>query len=132
MNRVARVFKAGNAVRLASYLLALWKLTRHRDTPRGAKLLALFVLAYALSPIDLIPDFIPVLGLLDDIILVPLGVALVVRMTPKPLWEACLREAQTSAERLPRSWRGAVVIATVWAVVLGALAWWGAGALGWR
>ena len=132
MNRVAKVFKAGSAVRLATYLLALWKLTRHPDTPRGAKLLALCVLAYALSPIDLIPDFIPILGMLDEIILVPLGVALVLRMTPKPLWEACLREAQISTDKLPRSWRGAVVIAMVWAVVLGAGAWWAAGALGWR
>jgi uncharacterized membrane protein YkvA (DUF1232 family) len=132
MNRVAKIFKSGSGVRLTTYLLALWKLTRHPDTPRGAKLLALFVLAYALSPIDLIPDFIPILGLLDDIILVPLGVALVLRMTPKPLWEACLREAQTSTDKLPRSWRGAIVIAMVWAVVIGAGAWWAAGALGWR
>ena len=68
MNRVAKFFKAGSAVRLATYLVALWKLTRHPDTPRGAKWLALFVLAYALSPIDLIPDFIPVVGILDDVL----------------------------------------------------------------
>ena len=62
-----------NKARLATRLLALWKLVRHRDTPRAPKLIALFVLAYALSPIDLIPDFIPVIGLLDDVILVPAG-----------------------------------------------------------
>ena len=81
------------------------------------------VLAYALSPIDLIPDFIPVLGQLDDIILIPLGVALVAKLVPAPLWQARLREAEAHAERLPKLWWGALLIALFWLAVLGLLGW---------
>ena len=110
--------------RLTTYLIGLWKLFKHSDTPRAAKWAAIATLAYALSPIDLIPDFIPVIGLLDDIILVPLGIALVVRLTPKPLWEACLREAELSAQKLPRIWWGALFVVALWLALLGLLAWW--------
>ena len=87
---------------------------RHPQTPRAAKWVAIAVIAYAVSPIDLIPDFIPVLGLLDDLLLLPLGIALVVRLTPAALWQACLREAQTSSDRLPRLWWGALVVVVIW------------------
>jgi uncharacterized membrane protein YkvA (DUF1232 family) len=122
--RFVRLFRAANAVRLATYLVALWKLARHPETPRGAKFVALVVLAYAVSPIDLIPDFIPLLGQLDDLIIVPLGVALVVRMTPKPHWEARLCEAEASTEKLPRLWWGAVLIVLVWAVLFALFVGW--------
>ena len=82
------------------------------------------MLAYAVSPIDLIPDFIPVLGQLDDLILLPLGVALAVKLTPKPLWEARLREAEVSREQLPRLWWGAAAIVLLWAVLFGLFVWW--------
>ena len=124
MRRLSRIFRFANTARLATYLIALWKLARHPDTPRSAKLVAFGVLAYAVSPIDLIPDFIPVLGQLDDLILLPLGVALAVRLTPKPLWEARLREAEVSREQLPRMWWGAAAIVLLWAVLLGLFAWW--------
>ena len=62
---------------------AIWLAARHPRTPRGAKLLALAVAAYALSPIDLIPDFIPVLGDLDDLLVVPLGILLVTRIAAR-------------------------------------------------
>lgn len=117
------LFKLANTTRLATYLIALWKLARHPETPRAAKLVAWAVLAYALSPIDLIPDFIPVLGQLDDIILIPLGVALVVRLVPQPLWQARLLEAEAHAERLPKLWWGALLIALFWLTVLGLLGW---------
>ncbi len=116
-----------NKARLATRLLALWKLVRHRDTPRAPKLIALFVLAYALSPIDLIPDFIPVIGLLDDVILVPMGIALAVRLTPPHLWQARMAEAEASADKLPRLWWGVLFIALIWLLVLGLFAWWLAG-----
>ncbi len=116
-----------NKARLATRLLALWKLVRHRDTPRAPKLIALFVLAYALSPIDLIPDFIPVIGLLDDVILVPIGIALAVRLTPPHLWQARMAEAEASADKLPRLWWGVLFIALIWLLVLGLFAWWLAG-----
>ena len=115
---------AANPARLTIYLLALWKLFKHPQTPRAAKWVAIAVLAYALSPIDLIPDFIPVLGLLDDLILLPLGVALAVRLTPKPLWEAMLREAEASAQQLPRLWWGALLVVAIWLVLLALVVWW--------
>jgi len=105
--KIVRLFRFANAARLATWLIALWKLFKHPDTPRAARWVAIFVLGYALSPIDLIPDFIPVLGQLDDLILIPLGVALAVRLTPRPLWEARMREAEASREKLPRLWWGA-------------------------
>ena len=127
--KLLRLFRFADAARLATWLIALWKLFKHPETPRAAKWVAIFVLGYALSPIDLIPDFIPVLGQLDDLILIPLGVALAVRLTPKPLWEARMREAEASRERLPRLWWGAVLIALVWALMFGLSAWWLAGVL---
>ena len=124
---IGKLVPLGNRARLATRLLALWKLVRHPDTPRAPKIIALLVLAYAVSPIDLIPDFIPVLGLLDDVILVPLGIALAVRLTPPQLWQARLAEAEASADKLPRLWWGIALIVAVWLLVLGLLAWWLAG-----
>lgn len=122
-NRLGKLFGAANRARLATYLLALWKLFTHPQTPRAAKLVAIAVLAYAVSPIDLIPDFIPVLGLLDEVVLVPLGIALVVKLTPRPLWEARLREAEAGQDKLPRLLWGAVVVVLVWLLVLGLAGW---------
>lgn len=124
MSKFTRLFKLANAARLATYLIALWKLFKHPQTPLPAKLVAIAVIAYAVSPIDLIPDFIPVLGQLDELILLPLGVALAVKLTPAPLWEARLREAEASAERLPKLWWGALAIALIWLVLLGLFGWW--------
>ncbi len=123
MTRFTGWFRFANAARLATYLIALWKLLRHPRTPRLPKLVALVVLAYALSPIDLIPDFIPVLGQLDDLVLIPLGVALVVRLTPAPLWSELLREAEASRERLPKLWWGALLIVLTWALLFGLFVW---------
>lgn len=121
MKGLRKIWKVANAARLTTYLIALWKLVRHPDTPRSAKLCAGLVLAYALSPIDLLPDFIPVVGLLDELILVPLGVALVVKLTPAPVWQARLREAEAQAESLPR-WRwGAAIVIVLWLLVLTAI-----------
>jgi len=124
MNRWGNLLRRANAARLATHLLALWKLFRHPETPRVAKLVAVLVLAYALSPIDLIPDFIPVLGLLDDVILLPLGIALAVKLTPQHLWLARLAEAETSADELPRLLWGAGIVLLVWLSIVALLAWW--------
>ena len=124
---LSKIAHHASKARLATRLLALWKLVRHRDTPRAPKLIALFVLAYALSPIDLIPDFIPVIGLLDDVILVPMGIALAVRLTPPHLWQARMAEAEASADKLPRLWWGVLLIVLIWLLVLGLFAWWLAG-----
>ncbi|MEO8153949.1 MAG: YkvA family protein [Rhizobacter sp.] len=122
--KVGKLLRAANTARLATYLIALWKLFKHPQTPRSAKLVAIAVLAYVLSPIDLIPDFIPVLGQLDDLLIVPLGIALVTRLTPKPLWEGLLREAEASKEKLPRLWWGVLIVVMVWASLLALFAWW--------
>ena len=124
MSRWGKLLQRANTARLATHLLALWKLFRHPETPRMAKLVAIAVLAYALSPIDLIPDFIPVLGLLDDVILLPLGIALAVRLTPRHLWQARLAEAETGADELPRLLWGAAIVLLVWLAVVTLLAWW--------
>ncbi len=122
--KLRAIFGAANRARLAVYLLALWKLMKHPQTPPAPKLIALVVLLYALSPIDLIPDFIPVLGLLDDIILLPLGIALAVKLTPPELWQARLREAESSGDKLPRLIWGAVLVVAIWIALLVAVVWW--------
>jgi endonuclease YncB( thermonuclease family)/uncharacterized membrane protein YkvA (DUF1232 family) len=113
--------RLAQAGRLKVHLLALWKLFRHPATPWIVKAVAVAVVAYAVSPIDLIPDFIPVLGQLDDLLLLPLGVALAVWLTPPALWARCLQEAEVGVERLPRLVWGAAVIVLLWlaALVLG-------------
>lgn len=110
--------RLAQAGRLKVHLLALWKLFRHPATPWIVKAVAVAVVAYAVSPIDLIPDFIPVLGQLDDLLLLPLGVALAVWLTPPALWAHCLREAEAGVERLPRLRWGAAVIVLLWLAAL--------------
>jgi uncharacterized membrane protein YkvA (DUF1232 family) len=101
-----KLFKQGNGAHLATLLIALWKLFKHPDTPWAPRWVAIAVLAYVVSPIDLLPDFIPVIGLLDELVLVPMGVALAVRLTPPALWRARLAEAE-AAQRLCRGCCGA-------------------------
>ncbi len=84
------------------------------------------VVGYALSPIDLIPDFIPVLGYLDDVILVPLGVLLVVKMIP-PAIMAEHRARAAAMEGRPVSRAAAAVIVVIWALALGLCVWIGLG-----
>ena len=103
-------------------VMTLWFALRDPRTPRLARWLAALVVAYALSPIDLIPDFIPVLGYLDDLILVPLGIALVLRMVPAQVIEACRAQA-AQIETRPRNWLAAALIVLVW-VALALLAGW--------
>ena len=103
------------AHRLQSDVLALWLAARHSGTPWYARLLVAGIVAYALSPIDLIPDFIPVLGYLDDLILIPLGVALAVRLIPVPVLAECRARARDLvATGAPASRIAAVVIVVIW------------------
>ena len=122
--KLTKLVRTANTARLATYLIALWKLFRDPRTPRAPKIAAIVVLAYAVSPIDLIPDFIPILGQLDDLILVPLGVALVARLTPQSFWQQLRREAEVSREKLPRLLWGAVFIVVFWLALFGLLIWW--------
>ena len=105
--------------------VALCLAMRHPATPWYAKALAALVVAYALSPIDLIPDFIPVVGLLDDLLIVPLGLLAVRWMIPPAVFDECLRQADQGA-RIARAWlwAGAIVVGSLWAACLGGLALW--------
>lgn len=84
-------------------------------TPWYAKLVAAGVVAYALSPIDLIPDFIPIVGYLDDLIVVPAGIALVLRLVPSDVLADCRVLARRQVER-PTSRVGAIVVVAIWAI----------------
>jgi uncharacterized membrane protein YkvA (DUF1232 family) len=115
------------AKRLKRDGIALWFARRHPDTPWYAKALAVLTVGYALSPIDLIPDFIPVLGYLDDVILLPGLIWLTLRALPPHV----LQESRVQAEQWiaqgadkPRSRVAAVVIVLVWIVAITALGWW--------
>jgi uncharacterized membrane protein YkvA (DUF1232 family) len=102
---------------------ALWLAARDPRTPWYAKAFALAIAAYALSPIDLIPDFIPVIGYLDEVILLPLAIMLAVRLVPPDLM-AEHRAAAAEAERKPVSRAGAAFIVAVWLLAAAALMWW--------
>lgn len=108
---------------LKQQTLVVYFAARDPRTPWFVRLLALAVAAYALSPIDLIPDFIPVLGYLDDLILIPLGLALVVRLTPAEVMASARARALATSAR-PASRGMAVVIVAVWILALGWLGWW--------
>jgi uncharacterized membrane protein YkvA (DUF1232 family) len=107
---------------LKIYLPALYLALGRRDTPLLAKLVAGLAVGYALSPIDLIPDFIPVLGLLDDLILLPLLVGLAIRMIPGQVLAECKLEAEGLwQDGKPKKWYLAVPIALLWLALLAAL-----------
>jgi uncharacterized membrane protein YkvA (DUF1232 family) len=110
------------AARLKRDVIVIWLAARDPRVPWPAKLLALAVAGYAFSPIDLIPDFIPVLGLLDDLILVPLGVWLVLRMIPPDIVADLRLRAQAIAQR-PRSTLAAAVIILLWFAIVGTVAY---------
>lgn len=105
--------------------VTLWFAARHPGTPWHAKALGLFVVAYALSPIDLIPDFIPVLGYLDDVLLLPALIWLAVKLLLAPVLAQCRAQADAwMAEKgaKPRSLAGAALVVMLW-LALGAAAW---------
>ena len=102
-------------------VVALWIAARDRRTPVAAKIVAGAVAAYALSPIDLIPDFIPVVGYLDDLLIVPLGIALAVRLIPPALMNEFRAEAARREAR-PTSRSGLIAVLIIWTA---ALAWTG-------
>jgi uncharacterized membrane protein YkvA (DUF1232 family) len=98
---------------------ALYLASRDPRVPWPAKAVAALTVAYALSPIDLIPDFIPVIGYLDDLVLVPLGLALAIRLIPPPLLaEHRAEAARRFANAGPRSRVGVVFVVAVWILVI--------------
>ena len=103
--------------RLRVHAHAVWLAARDPRVPWTARALALLIAAYALSPIDLIPDFIPVIGLLDDAILIPAGLWLVARLVPPALMAEHRATAEAAARR-PVSWAGVSVVLAIWALLI--------------
>jgi uncharacterized membrane protein YkvA (DUF1232 family) len=107
------------ANKLKAETQALYLAYKHPDTPWYAKVFAGMVVAYAFSPIDLVPDFIPVLGYVDDLILVPMGVAFAFKMIPATVMDECRTRAKNDMlEGKPVNWAAAIFIGAVWVGLL--------------
>lgn len=107
------------AKRLKTDIPAVFLALKDKDTPIIAKILAGITVAYALSPIDLIPDFIPILGYLDDVLLLPMLVALSIKLIPANIFERCRNEAEGLWENgKPKKWYFAVPVVLFWLVII--------------
>ena len=103
-------------------LIALGLAARDPRTPWYAKAIVVACVAYALSPVDVIPDFIPVIGLIDDLVFIPIALAIAVRFIPEDVLADCRGRASAIAER-KTSWAAGIVIVTLW-IALAALGIW--------
>jgi len=104
---------------LKTEIVALYLASQHPGTPWYAKVLAALIIGYALSPIDLIPDFIPVVGYLDDLIIVPAGIALLIKIIPGDILEECRAKAQSDLlNRKSKNWIAAIIIVLIWFSVI--------------
>jgi uncharacterized membrane protein YkvA (DUF1232 family) len=113
------------ARRLKAETFALYLAVRHPGTPWYAKLFVAGIVAYAFSPIDLIPDFVPVLGYLDDLILIPMGIALAIRMVPPSVLAECRAQAQkVMSQGKPVSRIAGAVILVIWITLAALFAVW--------
>lgn len=107
------------ASQLKTDIPAVFLCLKSKDTPLIAKILAGITIAYALSPIDLVPDFIPVLGYLDDIILLPSFIALTIKFIPKDVFDRYRKEAEGIwKNEKPQKWYYAIPIAAIWLLIL--------------
>ena len=98
---------------------AVFLALKGRDTPLLAKILAGVTVAYALSPIDLIPDFVPVLGYLDDVLLLPALIALTVKLIPNKVWVRCQAESENMwNDSKPKKWYFAIPIVLIWLLII--------------
>jgi len=108
------------ARKLKQEVSALYLVSKDRRVPWYARVVAVVVVAYAFSPIDLIPDPIPVLGYLDDLILIPLGIALVIKLIPAEVLLDCREKAAlTMKAGNPKNWVAAGIIILIWASLFG-------------
>ena len=111
--------------RLKGEAFALYLAARHPGTPWYAKLFVAAIVAYAFSPVDLIPDFVPILGYVDDLILIPIGIALAIRMVPPAVLAECRARAQELMEQgRPVSRIAGAVIALIWIALAALLTVW--------
>ncbi len=106
------------AKRLRNELCALYFAARDPRTPWYTKVFAAFIIGYALSPIDLIPDFIPVLGYLDDLIIVPAGIALLIKIIPNGVLQECREKAHSQPISIKRNWVAGTIIILVWLLLI--------------
>lgn len=107
------------ARKLKYQIPAVFLALKDRETPLLAKLLAGLTVAYALSPVDLIPDFVPVLGYLDDVILLPALIALTIKLLPQEVWERCQLESENMwRDGNPKRWYFAIPIVLIWLLAL--------------
>lgn len=107
------------AKKLKSDIPALFLALKDKETPAAAKLCAAVAVASALSPVDLIPDFIPVLGWLDDVILLPALIALTIRLIPEPVWNRCREQSKELwTEGKPKKWYYAVPVILFWLLIV--------------
>lgn len=101
---------------------ALFLALRDKETPIVAKVLAGITVAYALSPVDLIPDFVPVLGYLDDVILLPMLVVVTIRFIPEKVFERCKKQAEGMwKEGKPEKWYYAMPVVFLWLIIIALL-----------
>ncbi len=110
-----------HAKRMKRLLMALMLAWQHPDTPFFARFVIASTLAYALSPIDLVPDFIPILGYLDDVILLPFAIWFAIRLIPDPVWQQCLEQATgTTTKPSSSRWRiiGTAFVIILWTAIL--------------
>ena len=113
------------AHRLKTETYTLYYAYKDPRCPWYAKLLAAFVVAHTLSPIDLIPDFIPILGYVDDLIIAPLGFALVLRMIPEEVMVEARQKAALSMEKSDRAGRvGMIIVLCIWALIASLVMFW--------
>jgi uncharacterized membrane protein YkvA (DUF1232 family) len=107
------------AKQLKSDIPAVFIALHKKETPLAAKVMAGIIVAYALSPIDIIPDFIPVLGLLDELVLLPVLVAILIRMIPDELMAQCRAEAEgVWKDKKPQKWYYAIPVVLFWLVIV--------------
>lgn len=112
------------AASLKSNTYALYLASRDPRVPILAKIIIGLVVAYALSPIDLIPDFIPVIGYIDDLILLPIGIWIAIRLIPHDVWKECQILAEKRVSEMPGSRRAAVIIIIIWLLAMLAFTFW--------
>nr|WP_295971423.1 YkvA family protein [uncultured Bacillus sp.] len=106
------------AKKIKQEIFVLVEAYKHPRTPLLVKLLSITIVAYAFSPIDLIPDFIPILGYLDDIILIPLGITLVLKLIPKDVLQECRETVEHSKKVKKKNWLAGGTIIILWVGVL--------------
>lgn len=107
------------AKKLVKDIPAVFLVMKDKRTPAGAKIIAAIAVAYALSPIDLIPDFIPVIGYLDDLIILPLLIAWTIKLIPEDVWKECQEKSENMwSDGKPKKWYYAIPIVVFWLLII--------------